>query len=68
MSDSMRPSCRRRYRNIVSLRESQDRFDDLTGGNASMSALALNTTIHETAFHMVKEESGIEGNTGLIQP
>ncbi|MFA6149390.1 MAG: RES family NAD+ phosphorylase [bacterium] len=107
------------YRNIVSLRESQDLFDDLTGGDASMSAiaieaeakvkanippgliprgfhytisinypfenepylktrygngsygvwygsLALNTTIHETAFHMVKEESGIEGNTGLI--
>lgn len=107
------------YRNIVSLRESQDLFDDLTGGDASMSAiaveaearvkaniplgliprgfhytisinypfehepylktrygngsygvwygaLALNTTIHETAFHMVKEESGVEGNTGLI--
>ena len=30
-------------------------------------ALALDTTIPETAFHMVKEESGIEGNTGLIQ-
>ncbi len=29
-------------------------------------ALALNTTIHETAFHMVKEESGIEGNTEVI--
>jgi len=107
------------YRNIVSLRKSQELFDDLTGGDASMSAvaieaeakvkanippgfiprgfhytisikypfenepylktrygngscgvwygaLALNTTIHETAFHMVKEESGIEGNTGLI--
>ena len=107
------------YRNIVSLRKSQDLFDDLTGGDASMSAiaveaearvkagiplgiiprgfhytisiaypfehepylktrygngsygvwygaLALNTTIHETAFHMVKEETGIEGNTGLI--
>jgi RES domain len=108
------------FRNIVSLRKSQDLFDDLTGGDASMSAiaieaeakvkasiplgliprgfhytisitypfehepylktrygngsygvwygsLALNTTIHETAFHMVKEESGIEGNTGLIR-
>jgi len=107
------------FRNIVAMRESQDLFDDLTGGNASMSAIAveaearvkaniplgliprgfhytlsinypfehepylksrygngsygvwygalvLNTTIHETAFHMVKEESGIEGNTGLI--
>ena len=101
------------YRNIVSLRKSEDLFDDLTGGDTSMSAiaieaeakvkaniplgliprgfhytisinypfenepylktrygngsygvwygaLALNTTIHETAFHMVKEESGIE--------
>jgi hypothetical protein len=107
------------YRNIVSLRKSQDLFDDLTGGDASMSAIAveaearvksgippgiiprgfhytiaiaypfehepylktrygngtygvwygaltLDTTIRETAFHMVKEETGIEGNTGLI--
>lgn len=107
------------FRNIVSLRESQDLFDDLTGGNTSTSAiaieaearvkaniplglisrgfhytiaitypfehepylktrygngaygvwygaLALDTTINETAFHMVKEESGIEGNTGSI--
>lgn len=107
------------YRNIVSLRESEDLFDDLTDGNASMSAiaveaeakvkshiplgliergfryttsitypfehepylktrygngsfgvwygsLALKTTMHETAFHMVKEESGIEGNKDPI--
>lgn len=103
------------YRNIVSLRKSEDLFDDLTGGDGSMSgiaveaearvkshiplgllergfhyttsiaypfehepylktrygdgsygvwygSLALDTTIHETAYHMVKEESGIEGN------
>lgn len=107
------------YRNIVSLRESEDLFDDLTDGDASMSAiaaeaeakvkshiplglvergfhyttsitypfehepylvtrygngsfgvwygsLALKTTIHETAFHMVREESGIEGNRDPI--
>ena len=107
------------YRNIVSLRESEDLFDDLTGGDASMSpvavecearvkshiplglvergfhyttsitcpfehepylktrygdgsygiwygSLALKTTIHETAFHMVREEAKIEGNAGPI--
>lgn len=107
------------YRNIVSLRKSENLFDDLTDGDAAMSAiaveaeakvksriplglvergfhyttsitypfehepylktrygngafgvwygsLALKTTIHETAFHMVKEESGIEGNTETI--
>jgi hypothetical protein len=107
------------YRNIVSLRASEDLFDDLTDGDPSMGAIAseaearvkshiplglvergfhyttsitypfehepylktrygngsygvwygalvLKTTIHETAFHMVKEESGIEGNTGPI--
>jgi hypothetical protein len=107
------------FRNIVSLRESEDLFDDLADGDSSMSAiaaeaeakvkahiplgliergfhyttsitypfehesylktrygngsygvwygsLALKTTIHETAFHMVKEESGIEGNRGPI--
>jgi len=107
------------YRNIVSLRESEDLFDDLTSGDASMSAIAvaaeakvksriplglvergfhyttsitypfdhepylktrygngsfgvwygslgLKTTIHETAYHMVKEESGIEGNRDPI--
>ena len=103
------------YRTIVSLRKSEDLFDDLTDGNVNASAiaveaearvksqiplgfvergfryttsitypfehepylktrfgngsfgvwygsLALKTTLHETAFHMVKEESGIEGN------
>jgi len=103
------------YRNIVSLRESEDLFDDLTDGDPSMSAiaieaesrvkshippdllgrgfhytvsiaypfenepylktrygngsygvwygsLALETTIYETAYHMVREESGVEGN------
>jgi len=107
------------YRNIVSLRESEDLFSDLSEGDDQMSAvataaemrvksaipsgfiqrgfhyttsitypfehepylrtrygngsfgvwygaLALETTIHETAFHMVKEESGIEGNQGPI--
>jgi hypothetical protein len=107
------------YRNIVSLRKSEDLFDDLTDGDTSMSAiaveaeanvkshiplgfiergfhyttsitypfehepylktrygngsfgvwygsLALETTIHETAYHMVKEESGIEGNKNPI--
>ena len=102
------------YRNIVSLRESEDLFDDLTDGDSSMSAiavelesqvksrippgllergfhyttsiaypfenepflktrygngsygvwygsLALETTIRETAYHMVREESGIAG-------
>ena len=29
------------YRNIVSLRKSQDLFDDLTGGDTSMSAIAI---------------------------
>jgi hypothetical protein len=29
------------YRNIVSLRRSEDLFDDLTGGDASMSAIAI---------------------------
>ena len=29
------------FRSIVSLRESQDLFDDLTGGDASMSAIAV---------------------------
>lgn len=103
------------YRNIVSLRESEDLFLDLSEGDEYLSAVAiaaemnvksgtppgfiqrgfhyttsitypfdnepylrtrygngsfgvwhgalsLDTTIHETAFHMVKEESGIEGN------
>ena len=103
------------YRNIVSLRESEDLFDDLTGGDPSASAVAvkaesqvkshippnlldrgfhyttsiaypfenepylktrygdgsfgvwygsldIDTTIHETVYHMVREESGIEGN------
>jgi hypothetical protein len=107
------------FRNIVSLRESEDLFSDLSGGDGQLSAvaataemrvksaipagiiprgfhyttsitypfehepylrtrygngsfgvwygaLALETTIHETAFHMVKEESGIEGNQGPI--
>jgi hypothetical protein len=107
------------YRNIVSLRVSEDLFDDLTGGDPSLSAvavesearvksriplglvergfhyttsitypfehepylktrygdgsygvwygsLALKTTVHETAFHMVREEAKIEGNTGPI--
>lgn len=107
------------FRNIVSLRESEDLFSDLSGGNEYLSAvataaemrvksaipagfvqrgfhyttsitypfehepylrtrygngsfgvwygaLALDTTIHETAFHMVKEETGIEGNSGVI--
>ncbi len=107
------------YRNIVSLRESEDLFDDLTDGDASRSAvaveaesrvkshiplgllergfhyttsiaypfenepylktrfgdgsygvwygsLALETTIRETAYHMVKEESGIEGNRNPV--
>ena len=103
------------FRNIVSLRESQDLFDDLTDGDPAMSAvaveaesrvkshipfgllergfhyttsiaypfenepylktrygngsygvwygsLAIETTIRETAYHMVKEESGVEGD------
>lgn len=107
------------YRNIVSLRESEDLFSDLSDGDENLSsiataaemkvksaipsgflqrgfhyttsitypfehepylrtrygngsygvwygALALDTTIHETAFHMVKEEAGIEGNQGPI--
>lgn len=107
------------YRNIVSLRESEDLFSDLSDGDGQLSAvaaaaeirvksaipsgliqrgfhyttsitypfehepylrtrygngsfgvwygaLALETTIHETAFHMVKEETGIEGNHGPI--
>lgn len=107
------------YRNIVSLRESEDLFSDLSDGDGYLSAvataaemkvksgipsgflqrgfhyttsitypfehepylrtrygngsfgvwygaLALDTTIHETAFHMVKEEAGIEGNHGPI--
>jgi hypothetical protein len=107
------------YRNIVSLRESEDLFDDLTDGDSLMSAiaieaesrvkssvspdlldrgfhyttsiaypfenepylktrygngsygvwygsLALETTIHETAYHMVREESGVEGNRGPV--
>ncbi len=107
------------YRNIVSLRESEDLFSDLSGGDEFLSAvaiaaemkvkadipsgflqrgfhyatsitypfehepylrtrygngsfgvwygsLAIDTTIHETAFHMVREEAGIEGNHGLI--
>lgn len=107
------------YRNIVSLRESEDLFSDLSEGDEQLSAVAivaemkvksgipsgfiqrgfhyttsitypfenepylrtrygngsfgvwygalsLDTTIHETAFHMVKEESGIEGNHGPI--
>ncbi len=107
------------YRNIVSLRESEDLFSDLSDGDEQLSAiaaaaeikvkstipsgflqrgfryttsitypfeqepylrtrygngsfgvwygaLALDTTIHETAFHMVKEEAGIEGNHSPI--
>lgn len=107
------------YRNIVSLRESEDLFSDLSEGDEHLSALAaaaemkvksgvpagivhrgfhyttsitypfehepylstrygngsygvwygalaLDTTIYETAFHMVREESGIEGNRGPI--
>lgn len=106
------------HRNIVSLRESDDLFDDLNEGDSSMSLIAveaesrvksdiptglvqrgfhytvaidhpfhepylltrygngafgvwygsldLETTIHETAFHMVKEEVGVEGNVGPI--
>jgi len=107
------------FRNIVSLRESEDLFSDLSDGDGQLSAvaaaaemrvksaipsgiiprgfhyttsitypfehepylrtrygngsfgvwygaLALETTIHETAFHMVKEESGIEDNRGPI--
>jgi hypothetical protein len=107
------------YRNIVSLRESEDLFSDLSGGDGQLSAvaaaaeirvksaipsgiiprgfhystsitypfehepylrtrygngsfgvwygaLAMETTIHETAFHMVREEAGIEGNRGPI--
>lgn len=107
------------YRNIVSLRESEDLFSDLAGGDGHLSAiaaaaemrvksaipdgllqrgfhyttsitypfehepylrtrfgngsfgvwygaLALDTTVRETAFHMVKEEAGIEGNRGPI--
>ena len=107
------------YRNIVSLRESEDLFSDLSDGDGQLSAvaaaaemrvksaippgiiprgfhyttsitypfehepylrtrygngsfgvwygaLALETTLHETAFHMVKEESGIEGNRGPV--
>jgi len=107
------------YRNIVSLRESEDLFSDLSDGDEQLSAIAvaaemhvkagipsgfiqrgfhyttaitypfdnepylrtrygngtygvwygalsLETTIHETAFHMVKEESGIEDNQGPV--
>jgi RES domain-containing protein len=107
------------YRNIVSLRESEDLFSDLSDGDGQLSAvaaaaeirvksaipagviqrgfhyttsitypfehepylrtrygngsfgiwygaLALETTIHETAFHMVKAEAGIEDNHGPI--
>jgi hypothetical protein len=107
------------FRNIVSLRESEDLFSDLSEGDEHLSAVAtaaemkvksgipggfiqrgfhyttsitypfenepylrtrygngsfgvwygalsLDTTIHETAFHMVKEEAGIEGNHGPI--
>lgn len=107
------------YRNIVSLRESVDLFDDLTDGNTHLSALAahaemrvkegipsglinrgfhyttaidypfqkepylfsrygngtfgvwygaleVETTLYETAYHMMKEEARVEGNTGLI--
>jgi hypothetical protein len=107
------------YRNIVSLRESEDLFSDLSDGDEHLSAVAaaaemrvksaipagfiqrgfhyttsitypfehepylrtrygngsfgvwygalsLETSIHETAFHMVKEETGIEGNQGPI--
>jgi hypothetical protein len=107
------------YRNIVSLRESEDLFSDLSDGDEHLSAVAaaaemrvksaipagfiqrgfhyttsitypfehepylktrygngsfgvwygalsLDTSIHETAFHMVKEEAGIEDNHGPI--
>lgn len=106
-------------RNIVSLRQSQDLFDDLTGDDSELSALAqalemqvkkdiptgviargfhyntaidypfsnepylssrfgngqypvwygslaLETTIHETCFHMWREERRIEANSGVI--
>lgn len=107
------------HRNTVSLRESVDLFDDLNGGDSSMSQIAveaesrvksdiptglvqrgfhytvaidhpfhepylltrygngafgvwygsldIETTIHETAFHMVKGEAGIEGNIGPVR-
>ena len=107
------------FRNIVSLRESEDLFSDLTDGDEELNAVAiaaearvkadiplgmiqrsfhyttsiifpfesepylktrygngsfgvwygslsLDTTIYETAYHMVKEESGIEGISGPI--
>lgn len=107
------------FRNIVSLRESQDLFDDLTGGDAELSAIAAHveahvkktlpagfinrgfsystaigypfetqpfmhsrfgdgtygtwygaleseTTIYETAYHMLKTELSIEGQDGVV--
>jgi hypothetical protein len=107
------------FRNIVSLRESEDLFSDLTDGDPELSAaaqaaearvksaiplgsiqrgfhyttsitypfehepylktrygdgsfgvwyssLSLMTSIQETTYHMIKEESGIEGNTGPV--
>lgn len=107
------------YRNIVSLRESQDLFDDLADeegmtqfavaaeacvkesiplglvergfhyttaveypftkepfllsryGNGSFGvwygALALETTLYETLYHMMKEESKVEGLSGILR-
>jgi hypothetical protein len=107
------------YRNIVSLRKSEDLFDDLSEGDETLSnvaiqaemrvkrdiepglvhrgfhystaigypfetepfmasrygtglygvwygSLELETTLHETAHHMIKTESGIEGNNEPI--
>lgn len=110
------------FRNIVSLRESEDLFDDLSDGNPELSqaavaaemyvrsglqpsmpgvihrpfhysvaieypfkaepylstrygngtygvwygSLELNTTIHETAYHMMNAESGIDGLDEII--
>lgn len=108
------------YRNIVSLRESRDLFDDLTGGDSELSSLAIEaearvkenipkgliergyhysqaigypfetqpfmasrygdgkfgvwygsvdrmeTTIFESSFHMIQDESNIEGLNEIV--